>query len=246
VAQEDAASFPFKVTKAPDGGILINLMYEKDGSECEVKAFTPEQLLGMLFVNLKATAEAHNKVPSPDCVVSVPCWFTDAQRRAVLDAGNIAGLNILRLLNETAATALGWGLPKTMDLPEDSATPKHVLFFDMGHSSTQVCVVAYTKSKMNVLASAFDRNLGGRVVDNKILHYFAAQWKEKRKLNLFDSPKAVLRLLAAIDKVKQQLSGYTSAAKLPVNVECLQVSANIVWVRCALCRQRNALGAPAE
>ena len=217
--QEDAAGFPFKLVKAPDGGILINLMYEKDGSECDFKAFTPEQLLAMLFVNLKGTAEAHNKVPSPDCVVSVPCWFTDAQRRAVLDAGNIAGLNILRLLNETAATALGWGLPKTGDLPEENAKPKHVLFFDMGHSSTQVCVVAYNKSKMNILASAFDRNLGGRVVDQKILNYFAAQWKEKRKLNLFDSPKAVLRLLAAIDKVKQQLSGYTSSAKLPVNVE---------------------------
>lgn len=85
-------------------------------------------------------------------MVSVPCWFTDAQRRAVLDASNIAGLNVLRLLNETAATALCWGLPKTMDLPEDSATPKHVLFVDMGHRcvkclppsfSVLVCLVSY-------------------------------------------------------------------------------------------------------
>jgi heat shock 70kDa protein 4 len=159
--QEDLKLFPFKVTKAPDGGILINLMYEKDGLECELKAFTPEQILGMLLVNLKGTAEAHNKAPSPDCVLSVPCWYTDSQRRAVLDAASIAGLNVLRLLNETAATALGWGLPRTMDLPEDSATPRHVLFFDMGHGSTQVCLVAFTKGKMTVLATAFDRNLGG-------------------------------------------------------------------------------------
>jgi len=220
--QEDLKTLPFKVAKAEDGGLLVNLMYEKDGGECELKAFTPEQLLAMLFVNLKGTAEAHNKAASPDCVVSVPCWFTDAQRRAVLDASNIAGLNVLRLLNETAATALCWGLPKTMDLPEDSATPKHVLFVDMGHSCTQVCLVGFTKGKMSVLASAFDRNLGGRDVDMKILNFFAAQWKEKKKLNLHESPKAVLRLLAAIDKTKQQLSGYTSAAKLPVNVECLQ------------------------
>jgi heat shock protein 4 len=148
--------------------------------------------------------------------------FTDAQRRAVLDASSIAGLNVLRLLNETAATALAWGLPKTMELPEDSATPKHVLFFDMGHSTTQVCLVAFSKSKMTVLASAFDRNLGGRDVDMKILNLFAAQWKEKRKLNIHESPKAVLRLITAIDKVKQQLSGYNSSVKLPVNVECLQ------------------------
>jgi len=220
--QEDLKTFPFKVAKAPDGGVLVNLMYEKDGGECELKSFTPEQLLAMLFVNLKGTAEAHNKGASPDCVVSVPCWFTDAQRRAVLDASMIAGLNVLRLLNETAATALCWGLPKTMDLPEDSATPKHVLFLDMGHCCTQVCLVAFTKGKMQVLASAFDRNLGGRDVDMSILNHFAVQWKEKKKLNLLENPKAVLRLLAAIDKVKQQLSGYTSAAKLPVNVECLQ------------------------
>ena len=184
---------------------------------------------------------------------------------------------MLRLLNETAATALAWGLPKTMDLPDDSATPRHVLFFDMGHSNTQVSIVAFTKGKMTVLAAAFDRNLGGRDIDLKILNYFAAQWKEKKKLNLHESPKAVLRLLAVIDKathnalslthtqehtpetsrhvlqtkfsgvgviarlfnsniytllyvlltcrfvqVKQQLSGYTSSAKLPVNVECLQ------------------------
>ena len=133
-----------------------------------------------------------------------------------------AGLNVLRLLNETAATALCWGLPKTADLPEDSATPRHVLFFDMGHSSTQVCLVAFTKGKMSVLASAFDRNLGGRDVDHKILNHFAAQWQEKKKLNIHESPKAVLRLVAAIDKVKQQLSGYTSSVKLPINVECLQ------------------------
>ena len=95
------------------------------------------------------------------------------------------GANIVCLLC-TDIRGLRAGLPKTGDLPEENAKPKHVLFFDMGHSSTQVCVVAYNKSKMNILASAFDRNLGGRVVDQKILNYFAAQWKEKRKLNLFD------------------------------------------------------------
>eukprot|EP00290_Baffinella_frigidus_P015828 CAMPEP_0180215816 /NCGR_PEP_ID=MMETSP0987-20121128/15773_1 /TAXON_ID=697907 /ORGANISM="non described non described, Strain CCMP2293" /LENGTH=843 /DNA_ID=CAMNT_0022174651 /DNA_START=55 /DNA_END=2586 /DNA_ORIENTATION=+ len=220
--QDDIKNAPYRITEAPDGGILINLPYEKDGQAVEVQGFTPEQLLAMLFVNLKATAESHNKSPSPDCVVSVPCWFTDAQRRATLDAANIAGIKVLRLLSETAATALCWGLPKSMEFPEDTAPPKHCLFFDMGHSTTQVCIVAFTKSKMTVLASGFDRNLGGREFDNAMLEHFAAEWQAKNKLNIKDSPKAVLRLLTAIDKLKQQLSGYTTLTKLPINVECLQ------------------------
>jgi len=163
--QQDLKNFPFTVVEGPGGGLLVELMYEKDGGECETRQFTPEQLLAMLFINLRSTAEAHNKSASPDCVISVPCWFTDAQRRGVLDAATIAGLNVLRIMNETAATALCWGLPKSLEFPEDSAPPKNALFFDMGHSSTQVCVVAFTKSKMTVLASAFDRNLGGRDFD---------------------------------------------------------------------------------
>lgn len=220
--QEDLKHFPFTVVEAPDGGILIELMYEKDGGDCEPRQFTTEQLLAMLLINLRSTAEAHNKSASPDCVISVPCFFTDAQRRAVMDAATIAGLNVLRIMNETAATALCWGLPKSLEFPEDSAPAKNALFFDMGHSCTQVCLVAFTKSKMTVLASAFDRNLGGRDFDMAMLNHFAAEWKTKTGLDILSNHKAKLRLLVAIDKVKQQLSGYTTLTKLPVNVECLQ------------------------
>lgn len=155
-------------------------------------------------------------------MISVPCWFTDAQRRATLDAANIAGLKCLRLLSETAATALAWGLPKSMEFPDDAAPPKHVLFYDMGHSTSQACIVAFTKSKMTVVASAFDRNLGGRDFDNAMLDHFAAEWQTKTKLNIKENPKSQLRLITAIDKLKQQLSGYTTLTKLPINVECLQ------------------------
>jgi len=220
--QADLAHAPYKVTEGPDGSLYINLMYEKEGGESQMHQFTPEQLVGMLLVNLKNTAEAHNKSPSPDCVISVPCWFTDYQRRAMLDAATIAGLNVLRLMNETAATALCWGLPRSLELPDDGGNPTNALFFDMGHSSTQVCIVAFTKSKMTVLATAFDRNLGGRDFDNALLEHFAAEWKSKTGLDIRANPKVPLRMLAAIDKVKQQLSGYSTYTKLPVNIECLQ------------------------
>mmetsp|Transcript_62527 Transcript_62527/g.129902 ORF Transcript_62527/g.129902 Transcript_62527/m.129902 type:complete len:847 (+) Transcript_62527:111-2651(+) len=220
--QADLKRAPFSATEGPDGGILINLMYEKEGGELQMHSFTPEQLVGMLLVDLKQTAESHNKSPSPDCVISVPCWFTDYQRRAMLEAATIAGLNVLRLLNETAATALCWGLPRTPELPDDGQPPRNALFFDMGHSSTQVCLARFNKSKMTIVATAFDRSLGGRDIDNALLDHFAKEWKTKTGLSMYDSPKVVMRMLSAIDKVKQQLSGYTTYTKLPINVECLQ------------------------
>mmetsp|Transcript_42485 Transcript_42485/g.99740 ORF Transcript_42485/g.99740 Transcript_42485/m.99740 type:complete len:846 (+) Transcript_42485:150-2687(+) len=220
--QAELASAPFKMTEGPNGSVLINLMYEKEGSEPQMHQFTPEQLVGMLLVNLKNTAEAHNKSPSPDCVISVPCFFTDYQRRCMLDAAQIAGINVLRLLNETAATALCWGLPRSLELPDDGGNPTNALFFDMGHASTQVCIAAFTKSKMTVLATAFDRNLGGRDFDSALLDHFAAEWKTKTGLDLKSNPKCVFRMMTAIDKIKQQLSGYNAYTKLPVNIECLQ------------------------
>eukprot|EP00285_Hemiselmis_virescens_P017845 CAMPEP_0173379466 /NCGR_PEP_ID=MMETSP1356-20130122/2399_1 /TAXON_ID=77927 ORGANISM="Hemiselmis virescens, Strain PCC157" /NCGR_SAMPLE_ID=MMETSP1356 /ASSEMBLY_ACC=CAM_ASM_000847 /LENGTH=841 /DNA_ID=CAMNT_0014332803 /DNA_START=62 /DNA_END=2587 /DNA_ORIENTATION=- len=215
-----AKTLPWTLKEGPNGGILVTLNYEKEGEECVPTDFTPEQLLAMLLVNLKHTAEAHNKSPSVDCVISVPCYFNDAQRRAVLDAAEIAGVKCLRLMNDTTAIALNWGLPKSMDF--DDEKPKHVLFYDMGYSATQCCIVAFTKTKMTVLASAFDRELGGRHFDKCMLDYFAVQWKEKTKLDLYAAPKSVFRLEVQVDKIKQQLSGYSSNTKLPCNVECMQ------------------------
>lgn len=144
------------------------------------------------------------------------------QRRAILDAADIAGLKCLKLMNETAAAALNWGLPKSMDFPEEGAAPKHVLFYDMGYSCTQACIVAYHKSKMTVVASAYDRELGGKQFDMAMINHLAKEWKEKTKLDVLSNPKSLYRLAAQVDKVKQQLSGYNSQAKLPINVECMQ------------------------
>lgn len=155
-------------------------------------------------------------------LTNAPRPLPSPQRRAVLDAAHIAGVKCLRLMNETAATALNWGLPKSIDFPEDPAPPKHVLFYDMGYTSTQCCIVAYTKTKMTVLASTFDRELGGKDFDDAMTKYFADEWFEKKKLDLYSAPKSVYRLQAQVDKIKQQLSGYTSQTKLPCNVECMQ------------------------
>ncbi len=101
----------------------------------EMVAFTPEQLVAMIIVDMKKIAEAESGIPVTDCCLSVPTYYTEAERYAMLDAATIAGVNCLRLVNETTAAALSYGIYKT-DLPETD--PVYVAFVDVGHSSTQV------------------------------------------------------------------------------------------------------------
>ncbi len=125
----DAPSFNFAVSDGADGVPVVRVQYMG-----EEKAFRPEQLLAALLSELKAIGEKDQGAKIVDTVLSVPGFFTEQQRRAVLDAASIAGLNVLRLIHETTATALAYGIYKT-DLPEDK--PQHVVFLDAGHASLQ-------------------------------------------------------------------------------------------------------------
>jgi heat shock 70kDa protein 4 len=128
--QADIKKMPFKVTKAPDGGLLVHVKYCN-----EMQAFTPEQLVAMVIVDLKKIAESDQGTVVIDCVVAVPTYYTEAERYAMLNATQIAGVNCLRVMNETTAAALAYGIYKT-DLPETEVV--HVVFVDIGHSSLQV------------------------------------------------------------------------------------------------------------
>ena len=185
-----------------------------DGQET---VFIIEQIAAILLKNLQRTAVAANG-PSPDAVISVPVYFTDMQRRAMMDAATIAGINVLRLISEPAAAALAYGLPKSSEFPDDTAEPQRVLFFDMGHHSTTCSLVAFTKSKLHLVGSAFDRSLGGRDFDEVLVDQFIHEFDEKYKLSMRSNPKAVHRLRLACQKLKVNLSG---VPKMPINVECL-------------------------
>jgi hypothetical protein len=128
--QADVAKLPFSVTAAPDGGILVNVLFCN-----ERHSFTPEQLMAMVLVDLKKICEAEGGIAVVDCCISVPAFFTEQERYAVLAAASTAGLNCLRLINETTATAIAYGIYKT-DLPETE--PINVVFVDIGHAHTQV------------------------------------------------------------------------------------------------------------
>uniref|UniRef100_A0A0D6QY02 Uncharacterized protein n=1 Tax=Araucaria cunninghamii TaxID=56994 RepID=A0A0D6QY02_ARACU len=209
--QNDLRLFPFRASSAPDGGILIHVDYLG-----EIKTFTPTQILGMILSNLKQIAVKNLETTAvSDCVIGIPAYFTDLQRRAYLDAAAIAKLKPLRLMHESAAIALSYGIYKT-DLPENRSI--NVVFVDIGHCDTQVSVAAFKKGQLLMLSHAFDRSLGGRDFDDVLYNYFAKKFKQEYKIDVSTSSRASLRLRAACEKLKKVLS---ANAEAPLNIECL-------------------------
>ncbi|XP_020080084.1 heat shock 70 kDa protein 16-like [Ananas comosus] len=204
--QSDLRRLPFPASAAPDGGVVVQLRYL--GQD---RTFTPVQILAMLLSHLKHLAEKSLETSVSDCVIGVPSYFTDAQRRAYLDAASIAGLKPLRLMHDVAATALGYGIYKT-DLPA------HVAFVDIGHCDTQVSVVAFESGQMRVLSHACDANLGGRDFDEVLYNHFVEQFKEQYKIDVASSVRASIRLRMACEKLKKVLSANLEA---PISIECL-------------------------
>lgn len=179
--------------------------------------FTATQLVAMYLSKIKQTAAAELKLPVSDIVMSVPAWFTDVQRRALLDAAEIAGLKLLRLINDTTAAALGWGITK-LDLPGPEETPKRVCFVDIGHSEYCVSIVEFKKGELSVKSTTWDRNFGGRDFDRALVEHLAEQFKEKYKVDIKTHPRAMARTLAAAEKTKKVLSANQQS---PVNIESL-------------------------
>ncbi|KAM4625634.1 heat shock 70 kDa protein 4L [Polymixia lowei] len=210
--QGEKPKLPYSLHKLANGNAGIKVRYLD-----EDKVFTVEQITGMLLTKLKETSESALKKPVVDCVISVPSFFTDAERRSVFDASQIAGLNCLRLINDTTAVALAYGIYK-QDLPTPEEKPRNVVFMDIGHSSYQVSITAFNKGKLKVLATAFDPYLGGRNFDEALVDYFCDDFKVRYKLNVRENPRAMLRLFQECEKLKKLMSANSS--DLPLNIEC--------------------------
>ncbi|KAE8125563.1 hypothetical protein FH972_020352 [Carpinus fangiana] len=208
--QNELKLFPVETSEGPDGGILIHLKYLG-----ESHTFTPVQIMGMLFAHLKEIAEKSLEMPVSDCVIGVPSYFTDLQRRAYLNAAMIAGLKPLRLMHDCTATALSYGIYKT-DFP--SSGPTYVAFVDIGHCDTQVSIASFEGGHMRILSHTFDSSLGGRDFDEVLFSHFAAQFKEQYNIDVYSNVKASIRLRAACEKLKKVLSANPVA---PLNIECL-------------------------
>uniref|UniRef100_A0A3P8Z883 Heat shock protein 4b n=1 Tax=Esox lucius TaxID=8010 RepID=A0A3P8Z883_ESOLU len=206
------SSLVYDLAQMPSGTTGIKVMYME-----EEKVFSIEQVTAMLLTKMKETAEHALKKPVADCVVSVPCYFTDAERRSVVDAAQIAGLNCLRLMNETTAVALAYGIYK-QDLPAPEEKPRIVVFVDIGHSGYQTSICAFNKGKLKVLATACDPELGGKDFDEMLVRHFCEEFGKKYKLDVKTKPRALVRLYQECEKLKKLMSANSS--DLPLNIEC--------------------------
>lgn len=189
-------------------GARVNYIGEKED-------FSFAQLIAMYLTKIKQIASGELRMPVSDVVISVPAWFTDNQRRALMDAAEIAGLKLLRLMNDTTATALGYGITKS-DLPTAEEQPRRVAFVDIGHSNYTCSIVAFKKGELQVLSTAYDRHFGGRNFDKILIDHFAKEFKERYKIDIHSNPKAYLRVATGVEKMKKVLSANAMA---PLNIE---------------------------
>ncbi|MEQ2220728.1 Heat shock 70 kDa protein 4 [Ilyodon furcidens] len=212
IVQAAKSNLVYDLAQMPSGATGIKVMYME-----EERVFNIEQITGMLLTKLKETAESALKKPVVDCVISVPSYFTDAERSSVMDAAQIAGLNCLRLMNETTAVSLAYGIYK-QDLPGPEEKPRTVVFVDLGHSGYQVSVCAFNKGKLKILATAFDSDLGGKDFDDILVNHFCEEFAKKYKLDVSSKPRALVRLYQECEKLKKLMSANSS--DLPLNIEC--------------------------
>jgi len=210
--QQEKQLNAYSITEGDNGVVNIEVDYLG-----ERKRFTPEQIAGIMFTKLKQITDTELKTKAVDCVVGVPCFFTDTERRALLDAAQIAGWNCLRLLNETTAVALCYGIYKP-DLPEQTEKPRLVAFVDMGYTALQASVVALNKGKLKMVATAFDPSLGGRDFDTLIMDTMRTDYQTRYKVDSYSTVKAKLRLKAECEKAKKLMS--SNVQPIPIGLEC--------------------------
>lgn len=212
IVQNEIVKLPYKVVPEADGSPAVSVSYLG-----EQQTFRPEQLLAMMLTKLKETAEVNLKTKVVDCVISVPCYYTEVERRAVLDAALAVGLNVLRLMNETTATALSYGIYK-QDLPAPEEKPRNVVFMDMGHADLQLSVCAFNKGSLKVVATESDRHLGGFDLDCLLADHFSDDFLKRYKINVRSNPRAYARLLQESERLKKLMSA--NSQEIPLNIEC--------------------------
>jgi len=214
--QSERAFNPLRIAPSPlgDDKVVFNVDYLN-----ETKQFSTEQIMGMFMTKLKQIAEMNlpNGSKVVDCVISVPSFMTDTERRAVLDASQVAGLNCLKLMNDTTAIALTYGLYHPT-LPEVTDKPHIVVFVDMGYTQLQASAVAFNKGKLRVLATTYDNNLGGRDFDRLLVDFFQKDFKTRYNLDAYSNTRARLRLRAECEKLKKLMS--SNSSPIPLNIEC--------------------------
>jgi heat shock protein 4 len=198
-----------KLATTADNKVAFEVQYKG-----EKKQFYPEQIVGMMLQKFKGIIR-RGGIQHNDVVMSVPNYYTDVERKAVLDAAKVAEVNVVKLFNESTAIALAYGIFRRTEFDN---TPRNVAFVDFGHSHLSVFTAAFTKDKLNIVNQIHDRHLGAREMDWTVLEYYSDMFNKQNGLNPKKSDKARLRLLESIEKQRKVLSANQEAG---INIEYL-------------------------
>jgi heat shock 70kDa protein 1/2/6/8 len=204
--QADMKHFPFKII---DKGGKPIIQVEFKGEE---KTFTPEEISSMVLTKMRETAESYLGETVQNAVVTVPAYFNDSQRQATKDAGLIAGLNVLRIINEPTAAAIAYGLDKKIE------GERNVLIFDLGGGTFDVSLLTIEEGIFEVKSTAGDTHLGGEDFDNRLVSHLANEFKRKNKKDLTTNARALRRLRTACERAKRTLS---SSAQTSIEIDSL-------------------------
>eukprot|EP00823_Brevimastigomonas_motovehiculus_P003573 TRINITY_DN2199_c0_g1_i1.p1 TRINITY_DN2199_c0_g1~~TRINITY_DN2199_c0_g1_i1.p1 ORF type:complete len:713 (+),score=193.70 TRINITY_DN2199_c0_g1_i1:108-2246(+) len=211
--QDDIKHWPFKVVSGDNDKPLFEIQFQG-----KTKRLTPEEVSASILIKMKETAEAYLGEKVKDAVVTVPAYFNDGQRQATKDAGAIAGLNVLRIINEPTSAAIAYGLDKKMSQTKKA---QNVMIFDFGGGTLDVSLLTIDNGLFEVKATAGNTHLGGEDLDNTLVTYFVDEVKKKHSRDISSDSRALRRLRTSCEKAKRILSSATSAT---VEIDSLQDS----------------------
>ncbi len=198
--QSDMKLWPFKVIPGPADKPMIVVTYKG-----EEKQFSAEEISSMVLTKMREIAEAYLGQSIKNAVITVPAYFNDSQRQATKDAGVIAGLNVMRMINEPTAAAIAYGLDKKASRIGE----QNVLIFDLGGGTFDVSLLTIEEGIFEVKATAGDTHLGGEDFDNRMVNHFVAEFKRKHKKDIIGNARALRRLRTACERAKRTLSSTT-------------------------------------
>ena len=199
--QKDLKHFSFEVVKSSDNRPQIKVQHQN-----ETKEMYAEEISAAILTKMKQTAEAYLGENVTKAVITVPAYFNDSQRQATKDAGAIAGLEVLRIINEPTAAAIAYGLDKK------SSKETNILIFDLGGGTFDVSVLSIEDGVFEVKATAGDTHLGGEDFDNRIVEHCIRDFKRKNRIDMSENPRAMRRLKTACETAKRTLSSSTNAS----------------------------------
>ncbi|KAL4176227.1 70-kilodalton heat shock protein [Phytophthora ramorum] len=206
IVQADIKHWPFKLTSGAGDKPQITVQFKG-----ESKTFQPEEISSMVLIKMREVAEAFIGKEVKNAVITVPAYFNDSQRQATKDAGAIAGLNVLRIINEPTAAAIAYGLDK-------KGGERNVLIFDLGGGTFDVSLLSIEEGIFEVKATAGDTHLGGEDFDNRLVEFFVQEFKRKHRKDMAQNQRALRRLRTACERAKRTLS---SSAQAYIEIDSL-------------------------